>query len=148
MNTILPTPNLLCRHNIWLGLGLTGSLLVWSGCSGFPQVGAGAHHPTSAQLQTAMQWEDHYIYFPGYEIYYNRTQSTYVYLTVDGWAERFEPPPEVDLQALLASPFVEAPFNGRPAAHHARMIRDYPRDWGLPKPRDLDGRQARGPSAR
>lgn len=135
------------RYRAWPALGLTASLLLWTGCASFPQVGTGAHHPTPAQVQTAMKWEDHYLYFPGYEIYYNRTQGTYVYLTVDGWTERFAPPPEVDTPSLLASPFVEAPFSDRPAAHHARMMREYPRDWGLPGTKDHARPGARGTGA-
>jgi hypothetical protein len=132
MKTMLLPRRPRCRRSAWPGIGLAAVLLAGAGCAGFPQVGTGAHHPTPAQVQAAMQWQDHYLYFPGYEIYYNRTQGSYVYLTGQGWVEQFTPPTEVDLQALLASPHVETNFHDSPSAHHARMIREYPRNWGSP----------------
>lgn len=120
---------------LWFRVGVVGLTLLLAGCGSFPQIGTGASGPSPAQLQAALQWENRYIYFPGYEIYYNRTQGYYVYQTNEGWLERFDLPPEVDRAQMIASPFAVMSFHDSPGPHHAQVVREYPRNWGVEEPR-------------
>ncbi len=101
-----------------------------AGCAGAPRWGTWAQRPTEAELVAAVRGLDQYAYFPGHEIYYNRTQGYFVYLDENGWVERFELPEHIDKQQLLSSPFVEMAFHDDPQGHHAEVSRAYPREWG------------------
>jgi len=114
-----------------LALAVSGLL---SGCTGAPRWGTWAERPTEAQVVAALKTVDQYAYFPGYEIYYNRTRGYYVFRTETGWVERFDLPAEIDSTRLLASPFVEMGFHDSPQSHHEEVARAYPRDWGQTKP--------------
>ncbi|AOS46209.1 hypothetical protein Verru16b_03306 [Lacunisphaera limnophila] len=118
----------------WAGGGLLVLAGLLAGCTGFPQAGPGSYYPTPTELQARLELEERYVYFPGYEIYYNRTQGYYVYRTHGGWVDEFELPLEVDRQEMLASPFAAMSFHDHPEAHHEQVVRDYPRNWGLDAP--------------
>jgi hypothetical protein len=69
-----------------------------------------------------------YIYYPGYDVYYNSSLNQYAYLDGGVWVSRPEPR-GVSIDVLLASPSVRMDFHDSPANHHAEMARQYPRNW-------------------
>lgn len=75
---------------------------------------------------------DDYVYYPRYEIYFNRTQYRYVSLEKGGWATRSEPA-GVAVETLLDSPSVPMSFHDAPALHHDSVIRSYPKNWTEPE---------------
>jgi hypothetical protein len=105
-------------------------LLLFVGCADAPRWGAWSSHPSNAQIQAGLGRLDSYVYFPGYEIYHNRTREEYVYRSDQTWITRIEPPGEVPVEMLLASPSVAMSFTDAPARHHAAVLRLYPRNWG------------------
>lgn len=132
---MLTQNRLACVASFGLGICLAVmALLLLAGCTGAPRWGYWSDHPTRAQTLAALGKGDTYVYFPGYEIYYNRTQGYYVYWNGKAWLKRFEAPAGVNLTALLASPSVAVPFHDDPELHHADMVRSYPRDWGKQNP--------------
>lgn len=114
------------------GLGLL-VLAMLAGCVDTPPWGGTSKHPTTAQTQTALGRQDNYVYFPGYEIYYNSNHGQYVYWDGSAWVTRTELPRGVSVEVLLASPSVAMNFHDAPEWHHAAMVRSYPRNWGRPE---------------
>jgi len=119
-----------CRFRHGLGLGL---LILAAGCSGTPRWGAWSSHPTSAQIVAVLGQLDSYVYYPGYEIYFNRTKEQYVFRSDRAWVAQPEPPVDVNGVDLLASPSVAMTFSDAPERHHAAVVRAYPRYWGHPE---------------
>lgn len=103
-----------------------------TGCVDSPPWGGIAKHPTTAQIQAVLGRQDSYVYFPGYEIYYNHTTDQYVYWDGNAWVAGIEPPRGVQLEALLGSPSVAMNFSDAPERHHATVVRSYPHNWGSP----------------
>ena len=75
--------------------------------------------------------EDDYVYYPGYEVYYNNRRHQYIYLEGRSWVTR-PTPPRVSVDVLFASPSVIPNFHDAPAHHHAALVRQYPRNWAPP----------------
>jgi hypothetical protein len=72
--------------------------------------------------------EDDYVYYPGYEVYYNSSRHQYAHLEGGAWV--WAPAPNgVSLDVLLASPSVHMDFHDSLEKHHAEMLQRYPRDW-------------------
>ncbi len=111
-----------------LGGGL--SLVLLAGCTGSPPWGSTSKHPTTAQIQAMLGRLDNYVYFPAYEIYYNRTKDHYIFWSDRAWVTRNKPPGDVAVEVLLGSPAVAMNFNDAPARHHEAVVRTYPRNWG------------------
>jgi len=72
--------------------------------------------------------EDEYIYYPGYDVYYNSSRHQYAYLEGGAWVSR-PAPRGVSINVLLASPSVRMNFHDSPANHHAEMVQKYPKNW-------------------
>ena len=111
------------------------SLVLWllAGCSATPRWGSWSAHPSPARIATVMGRLDSYVYYPGYEVYYNRTKDQYVFQNDRAWVTQHEPPLDVNGVDLLASPSVAMNFSDTPERHHAAVVRTYPRYWGRPE---------------
>lgn len=75
--------------------------------------------------------QDDYVYYPEYEVYYSRTRREYVYPEGGLWVSR-PAPRGISVNVLVSSPSVAVDFHDSPAAHHAAVIRQYPRNWAPP----------------
>ena len=113
-----------------LGLPL---LFLQAGCSTTPAWGAWSVRPSPAQIAAVLGRMDSYVYYPGYEIYYNRTKDQYIFRNGQTWVAQKEPPLNVIREDLLASPAVAMNFTDAPERHHAAVVRTYPRYWGRPE---------------
>lgn len=114
-----------------LGVGLSLVMLVLLvGCAGSPRWSDSSKHPTTAQIEAVLGRLDRYVYFPGYEIYYNTGKDQYIYRGDRAWVTQIEPPADISVEVLLASPSVAMNFDDAPARHHAEVSRLYPRNWG------------------
>ena len=83
--------------------------------------------------ETRIVFEDDYVYYPGYEVYYSNSRRQYIYLEGRSWVTR-PAPPRVSVDVLFASPSVRLDFHDAPAHHHAALVRQYPRNWAPPGP--------------
>ena len=72
--------------------------------------------------------EDDYVYYPGYDVYYNSSRHEYAYMEGGAWVSR-PAPRGVSVNVLLASPSVRMNFHDSPANHHAEIVRQYPKNW-------------------
>lgn len=114
-----------------VGAGL--SLLMMAllmGCAGSPRWHDSSRRPTSAQIQAMLGRQDSYVYYPGFEIYHNQGKDQYVFRSGGAWVTQNDPPRDVDVAALLASPSVAMNFDDDPARHHQVVLVLYPRNWG------------------
>ncbi len=113
---------------------LVGATLVacLSGCVGdMPHRGAWGSAPKFVVAPAVAVSSDEYVYYPRYAIYFNRTRQQFVSVDAEGWISR-STPVGVAVEVLLDSPSVPMNFNDAPAAHHASVIRQYPRNWPAP----------------
>ncbi len=114
------------------GFGLCLALLgTLTGCVGYvdgPRAGVYVAPPV---VETGVVVEDNYVYYPGYDVYYNSSRHQYAYLEGGAWVARPQPR-GVSIDVLLASPSVRMNFHDSPANHHAAMVRQYPRNWAPP----------------
>jgi hypothetical protein len=125
-----------CAASFGLGVCLAlGALVLLVGCSSAPRLSTWLKQPAQAPAApAAAPTEDAYVYFPRYEVYYNRTQGYFAFWDGRAWRKRFEPPADTTVAALLASPFVAMPFHDDPRHHHADVARSYPASWGQQGP--------------
>ncbi|MDI1319734.1 MAG: hypothetical protein PSW75_06000 [bacterium] len=86
---------------------------------------------SGVQVQAAVVFEDDYIYYPGYEVYYSSNRHEYVYRDGSSWVRRSEPR-GVSLNVLLAAPSVRMDFRDSPERHHSTVVQSYPRT--VPRP--------------
>jgi hypothetical protein len=103
-------------------------LATLTGCVGYvdgPRAGVYVAPPV---VETGVVVEDDYVYYPGYDVYYNSSRHQYAYLEGGAWVSRPEPR-GVSIDVLLASPSVRMDFHDSPARHHAEMIKRYPKNW-------------------
>ena len=119
----------------WAGaaaLGLMVQVLL-AGCSGTPRWGAWSVRPSPVRLATVLGSKDRYLYYPAYQVYYNRTKQQFVFPSDRGWTTQNESPGDVGESDLFSSPAVAMNFTDAPQWHHAAMVRAYPRYWGRPQ---------------
>jgi hypothetical protein len=112
------------------GAALLGLL---TGCVGYvdgPRARVYAPAP-SVYVESEVVVQDDYVYYPGYQVYYSNNRHQYVYLEGRSWVTR-PAPPHVSVDVLFASPSVRVDFHDAPAAHHAAVVRTYPRNWTPP----------------
>lgn len=72
--------------------------------------------------------QDEYVYYPRYQMYYGNYSHHYYYQDGPAWVAR-PAPRGVSASVLFASPSVTLDFHDRPSAHHAEVIRSYPKNW-------------------
>ena len=110
------------------GAALLGAL---TGCVGHvdgPRHGAVYVQPPPVQVAAGVVVQDDYVYYPGYQVYYNSYRRQYVYQDGRSWVSR-SAPPRVSADVLFASPSVRLDFHDSPSIHHATVVRQYPKNW-------------------
>jgi hypothetical protein len=113
------------KAGIMLGVLLLGTL---TGCIGYVDEPRAGLYVAPPVVETSVVVEDDYVYYPGYDVYYNSSRHQYAYLEGGAWVSR-PAPRGVSIDVLLASPSVRMDFHDSPANHHAAMIQKYPRNW-------------------
>jgi hypothetical protein len=108
-----------------LGVVLLATL---TGCVGYIRGPRAEVYVAPPVVETGVVVEDDYVYYPGYDVYYNSSRRQYAYLEGGAWVSRPEPR-GVSIDVLLASPSVHMDFHDSPANHHAEMVQRYPRNW-------------------
>jgi hypothetical protein len=101
-------------------------LLTLAGCYNPPSE-AGYRSQRPARVAQVVDQDD-YVYYPGYEVYYNNTRRQYVYRDGNSWVNRPEPP-RVWAQRPPDSYSVHVDFHDAPERHHPDIIKKYPHDW-------------------
>jgi hypothetical protein len=123
------------EFRIALGVVLLATL---TGCVGYIRGPRAEVYVAPPVVETGVVVEDDYVYYPGYDVYYNSSRRQYAYLEGGAWVSR-SAPRGVSINVLLASPSVRMDFHDSPAHHHAEMIQKYPRNWrpsGSPQGRE------------
>lgn len=114
------------------------ALLTVAGCAtsepGYAYSQRGYARPTQVVVQ------DSYVYYPGYEVYYNNSRGEYVYLEGNIWVTRRDPPRRWSHDIRRAA-YVRLDFHDSPQRHHADVVRHYPRNWHSDQRRDDDDRR-------
>ena len=111
-----------------IGATLLGAL---TGCVGYvdsPHHASGYGQPPPVYVQSGVVVQDNYVYYPSYQVYYSGYSHQYVYQDGRHWVSR-STPPHVSANVLLASPSVRLDFHDSPSAHHATVVRQYPKHW-------------------
>jgi hypothetical protein len=113
------------KAGVVLGAALLATL---TGCVGYVDGPRAEVYVAPPVVETGVVVEDNYVYYPGYDVYYNSSRHQYAYLEGGVWVSRPQPR-GVSINVLLASPSVRMDFHDSPAYHHAEMVRRYPRNW-------------------
>jgi len=121
------------------GAALVGAL---TGCIVAPQPRAVYVAPSPVYVEAGGGFQDDYVYYPGYQVYYSSHRRQYVYLQGNAWVSR-PAPPRVSVDVLFASPSVRLDFHDAPSIHHATVVRQYPKHW-VPPAADNRHRQGSG----
>lgn len=100
-------------------------LVVLTGCVGYVDRPGEAVYVEPAPVVIE---QDDYVYYPGYQMYYGTRSHRYYYQEGRSWVAR-PAPRGVSVSVLATMPSVSVDFHDRPSAHHAEVIRSYPRDW-------------------
>ena len=121
------------RTGFAVGAALLGGLTGCIGYVGEPRGGRGYAYapPPPVYVEPAVVVQDDYVYYPGYQVYYSSNRRQYVYLDGRSWVSG-PAPPRVSVDVLFASPSVRLDFHDAPAAHHAMVVRTYPKNWAPP----------------
>jgi len=72
--------------------------------------------------------QDDYVYYPRYRMYYGSQSQRYFYQDGRSWVSRPEPR-DISVHVLQSSPSVQVDFHDAPQAHHAQILRTYPKRW-------------------
>jgi len=117
-----------------IGLVFGAALLgVLTGCYVDRPRGGGAYvESPSLYVESGVVVQPEYVYYPGYEVYYNSHSRQYVYQEGRSWVRR-PAPPRVSADVLVASPSVRLDFHDSPSVHHAAVVRQYPKNWAPPR---------------
>jgi hypothetical protein len=87
--------------------------------------------PAVAPNDPVVAGQDDFVYYPNYEVYYNRNRHEYRYMEGGVWVNR-PAPRNVAINVLLASPSVHMDFHDSPERHHESVMRSYPKNWTPP----------------
>jgi hypothetical protein len=117
------------------GFGIGATLLtVLTGCIGYVEGPSHSRVYASSPpmyVESGVTFQDDYVYYPSYQVYYSSTRRQYIYQQNHAWVTRATPP-RVSAEVLIASPSVRLNFHDAPAAHHASIVRQYPKKWAPP----------------
>jgi hypothetical protein len=111
------------KVKVMLGAMLLAAL---TGCVGYVDGPRADVYVAPPAVEVGVQ--DNYVYYPGYDVYYNSHLQLYAYMDGGVWVSRPEPR-GVSINVLLASPSVRMDFHDSPANHHAEVAQRYPRNW-------------------
>jgi len=112
------------------GAALLGLL---AGCASHVEPAGEAYTPPqSLYVETGVAAQDDYVYYPAYQVYYSSYRHQYIYQDGRSWVSR-PAPPHVAAKVVLASPSVNVDFHDSPANHHARIVKQYPKQWTPPE---------------
>ena len=114
-----------------LGTALAGMLTGCIGYVGGPRQQGAYAQPPPVYAETALFVQDDYVYYPDYQVYYSGRRHQYTYLEGRSWVSR-PAPPRVSADVVFASPSVSMDFHDAPAAHHATVVKAYPKSWTPP----------------
>jgi hypothetical protein len=103
-------------------------LATLTGCVGYVRGPRAEVYVAPPVIEAGVVVEDDYVYYPGYDVYYNSSRRQYAYLEGGAWVSR-PAPRGVSINVLLASPSVRMDFHDSPAHHHAEIVQKYPRNW-------------------
>jgi hypothetical protein len=127
------------------GFALGATLLLFlAGCVGYVNGPGAGVYVAPPVVDVGVQ--DNYVYYPGYNVYFNSTRQQYAYLDGGVWVSR-PAPVGVSVDVLLASPSVRMDFHDSPANHNAEMVHDYPRSWASSDSRQMERPEAGRPQA-
>ena len=117
----------------WAGLVVAGALAAsFTGyANDAPRDRTDRQQGVERRAQAALVVEDDYDYYPGYEMYYNRSRQEYVYREGAEWIRR-PTPLGVAVETLNASPSVHLDFHDSPERHHDTVVKTYPKHWASP----------------
>src|SRR5580700_5610746 len=101
-------------------------LITLTGCVGYVDGPRPVGYAPPPDVTVAVQ--DDYVYYPGYEVYYNSSRREYGYQEGGQWVSR-PAPRGVSAEALRASPSVRMDYHDSPANHHAETVQKYPKNW-------------------
>jgi hypothetical protein len=101
----------------------SGISLVLAGCYTETQTGYRSHEQVAV-----VAYQDDYVYYPGYEVYYSNTRHQYVYQDGRSWVTRAEAPRGF-AQARASAASVQVDFHDTPERHHAEVVKSYPKNW-------------------
>src|SRR5436305_931773 len=87
--------------------------------------------PPPVYTQTTVTMADDFVYYHAYEDYYSSSRRKYTYRDERSWVST-PTPPHVSAEVLFAAPSVRMDFHDAPAAHHATVVREYPKHWTPP----------------
>lgn len=110
-------------------LGFLALPLLIAACGGQVEAEVTIPGPPGA----AVVGEDEYDYYPAYGVYFNPYRRQYYYQENGAWINR-PGPPGVSVDVLLASPHARMDFHDHPQAHHAEVMKRYPRNWSDHRP--------------
>ena len=117
---------------------------VLTGCVGYePRPAVVYTQPAPVYVESPGVVQDEYVYYPGYQVYYNSRRHQYVYQDGRSWVSR-SAPPRVSARVLAASPSVRLDFHDSPASHHATVVQQYPKHWTPPAGNPNRGDEGRG----
>jgi len=116
---------------------LTGAAFLGALGLGFSSSRGDDHVSVQVNAGIGVAVQDEYVYYPRYEMYYNRTRHEYYYREGNAWVHRPEPR-RVKAEVLLQAPSVRMDFHDSPERHHDTIIKSYPRDWKEEEHRDRD----------
>jgi hypothetical protein len=131
------------RIGCLLGVALGGGLM---GCvsHGHPPRHAREYAPPPpVYVESGAAVQHTYVYYPAYQVYYSSNNRQYVYQDGRSWVWR-PAPPRVSVDVLFASPSVRLDFHDSPAAHHATVVRQYPKHWAPPGSSSNHGQGKKG----
>ncbi len=117
------------------GMAFLGAL---TGCIVAPQPRTVYVSPPPVYVEAGAGFQDDYVYYPGYQVYYSSHRRQYVYLQGNAWVSR-PAPPRVSVDVLFASPSVRLDFHDAPSIHHATVVRQYPKHWAPPAAGNIHG---------
>ena len=109
------------------GFILPAALLIpLTGCVGYVEQLRG-HYAYVAPAPVLIEQDD-FVYYPRYGMYYGNRSHRYYYQDGRSWVAR-PSPRGVSVDVLFSSPSVALDFHDGPAAHHAQVVRSYPKHW-------------------
>ncbi len=71
---------------------------------------------------------DDFVYYPAFELYYGSRSHEWYGREGSRWVAH-PAPAGISVETVHASPSVAMTFHDNPAAHHAEVVKSYPKSW-------------------